>query len=90
MLEFERAVQFVDSPAALSTYGLDKPRLEIVLRQAGKDAVNLRFGNAARKPEETYVKASGPAVMTVNTDLYDKFNLKADDLEEAPPPPPAK
>jgi len=87
MLEFERAEQFVDSPAALSTYGLDKPRLEVTLRQTGKDVANLKFGNATHKPEGTYAKAAGPAIMTVTTDLYDKFNLKADDLAEAAPPP---
>ena len=48
--------------------------------------VSLKFGNVA-KPEGVYVKDGGPAVMTIIIDLYDKFNLKADDLAEAAPPP---
>jgi len=86
MLEFERASQIVDTPVSLATYGLDKPRLAVTLRQSGKDVLGLQFGNATRNPEGSYLKVSqSSAVMTVTADLYDKFNLKADDLAEGQP-----
>lgn len=85
-LEFDRFVQIIDAPGSLSTYGVDKPRLEVTLRQAGKDLVSLKFGNATHNPEGAYLKVStSPAVMTVSTDLYGKFNLKADDFAETQP-----
>jgi hypothetical protein len=85
-LEFERASQIVDMPGKPSEYGLDKPRMEVTLRQSGKDILGLKFGNTTRNPEGSYLKVStSMAVMTVTAGLYDKFNLKADDIIEKPP-----
>jgi hypothetical protein len=42
-------------------------------------------------PEGIYVRTSdSPAVKVVSRDVSDKFNVKAEDLIEAPPPPPEK
>jgi len=85
-LEFERASQILDAPGKPSEYGLDKPRLEVILRQAGKDILGLKFGSGTRNPEGSYLKVStSMAVMTVTADLYDKFNLKADEIVEKQP-----
>jgi len=80
-VEFERAQEMIDSPGNPSMYGLDKPRMEVTLRQAGKDVIALKFGSATRNPEGSYLKVSmNPAVMTVAEDFFAKFSLKADDL----------
>jgi len=85
--DFERAKQIIDAPKALSTYGLDKPKLEVTLRQAGKDVLGLKFGSNSKDPEGLYIKTSTkPAVMVVAKDFHDKFNVKVDDLVEAPQP----
>jgi hypothetical protein len=85
-LEFERASQILDASGNPSSFGLDKPRLEVHLRQSGKDLIGLKFGAATRNPDGSYLKVStNPAVMTVTADFYEKFNLKADDFAETQP-----
>ena len=82
-MEFGRAQEIIDSPGSLSTYGLDKPRMEVTLRQAGKDVIGMKFGGPTRNPVGSYLKVStNPAVMTVAEDFFAKFSLKADDLAE--------
>jgi len=82
-VEFERAQEIIDSPGNPSTYGLDKPRIEVTLRQAGKDVIGLKLGGPTRNPMGSYLKVStNPAVMTVAEDFFAKFSLKADDLAE--------
>ena len=82
-VEFERAQEIIDSPGSPSSYGLDKPRIEVALRQAGKDVLSLKLGGATRNPVGSYLKVStNPAVMTVAEDFFAKFSLKADDIAE--------
>jgi hypothetical protein len=82
-VEFERAQEIVDSPGNPSTYGLDKPRIEVNLRQAGKDVLALKLGGATRNPVGSYLKVSANStVMTVAEDFFAKFSIKADDLAE--------
>jgi hypothetical protein len=82
-VEFERAQEIIDTPGNLSSYGLDKPRIEVILRQGGKEVLDLKFGNATRNPVGSYLKVStNPSVMTVAEDFFAKFSLKADDLAE--------
>ena len=82
-VEFERAQEILDSPGNSSVYGLDKPRIEVTLRQTGKDIVGIKFGAATHNPEGSYLKVSAtPAVMTVAEDFFAKFSLKVDDLAE--------
>ena len=82
-VEFERAQEIIDSTGNPSTYGLDKPRIEVTLRQAGKDVIGLKLGGPTRNPMGSYLKVStNPAVMTVAEDFFAKFSLKADDLAE--------
>jgi hypothetical protein len=87
VLDFEKAKQIVDAPKPLPTYGLDKPKLEATMRQGGKDLLNVKLGGDSKDPEGMYLKVSTkPSVMVVAKDVYDKFNVKLDDMVEAPPP----
>jgi hypothetical protein len=85
-LEFDKARDVIDPPKALSSYGLDKPRVEVVFRKGTDEIARLAFGNDSTTPEGVYVKASdGAAVKVVAKDVFDKFNVNAGDLVEAAP-----
>jgi hypothetical protein len=87
-LEFDKAKDVVDQPKALSSYGLDKPRLEVVFRKGADEVGRVVFGADSRNPEGVYVKTSdSPAVKVAGKDVFDKFNVKAEDLVEATPSP---
>ncbi len=87
-LDFEKAKDIIDSPKSLAMYGLDKPQLEVILRQGGTELVRFSFGSDSKMPEGIYLKTSdSPSVKVVSKDVFDKFNVKADDLVEAPPQP---
>ena len=43
---------------ALATYGLDKPKLEVVLRQGSTELVRVGFGSDSKMPEGIYLKTS--------------------------------
>jgi len=77
-------VEFVDLPGA---YGLDKPRLEVVLREKGKNVAELKFGSDSQNPAGVYLKSANPPIMTVSKDLYDRLNVKWSDLLEPQPAP---
>ncbi|PYS39106.1 MAG: hypothetical protein DMG14_15230 [Acidobacteria bacterium] len=88
-LDFEKAKDIIDAPKTLSTYALDKPKLEVVLRQGSNELVRIAFGNESKMPEGIYLKTSdSPAVKVVSKDVFDKFNVKADDLVETEKPKP--
>ena len=82
-----QATSILDSPRPLSSYGLEKPRLEVVLREKGKEMARLRFGSESQTPAGVYLKSENPAILTVNKDLYDKINVKWSDLLETQPGP---
>ena len=84
-LEFDKAKQIIDSPKALSTYGLDKPRLEVIFKQGTTELGRLSFGSDSKDPEGAYVKSGdSPTVKIIGKDVYDKFNVKLEDLLEPP------
>ena len=88
-LDFEKAKDVIDMPKALASYGLDKPKLEVALRQGSTDLAKVQLGGDSKMPEGIYIKtADSPAVKVVSKDLYDRFNVKPEDVVEAPPPPP--
>jgi hypothetical protein len=85
--DFEKSKDIIDAPKALSTYGLDKPKLQVVLRQGANELARVEFGNDSKMPEGIYLKASaGPAVKVVSKDVFDKFNVKTEDLVEPEKP----
>jgi uncharacterized protein DUF4340 len=89
-MEFDKVKDVIDQPKALSTYGLDKPRVEVVFRKASQEIGRLTFGAENKTPEGVYLKTSdSPAVKVVGKDVFDKFNVKAEDWVEAPPVPAA-
>jgi hypothetical protein len=81
----ERAAGIIDTPAGLGSYGLDKPRLTVTLRQGGKEIETVRFGRENSTPEGVFVKTSAGPVMTVGKELYDRFDVKMSDLVESQP-----
>lgn len=81
----ERALAITDSPGAAAAYGLDKPRVEVVLREHGNETAALRFGKDSAKPDGVYVKSANPAILTVSKDLYAKFNVGAESLIDNQP-----
>jgi hypothetical protein len=84
-LEFDKAKEILDMPKGLATYGLDKPRVEVVFRKGADETGRVAFGGDSQNPEGIYFKASdSPAVKVVAKDIFDKFNVKADDLVETP------
>ena len=48
-IQTDRATSIVDSPKAPGAYGLDKPRLEVVLREKGKERSRTEIRK--RQPE---------------------------------------
>ena len=86
-IQGEQATSIVDSARPSSAYGLDKPKLQVVLREAGKEMAALKFGNDSQTPAGVYLQSSLPTIVTVTKDLHDKLNVKWDDLLEASPGP---
>jgi len=83
-LEFDKAKEIIDAPRALATYDLDKPKLEVSFKKGGSEILRLAFGADVKTPEGVYLKTSEtPAVKVVSKDVFDKFNVKAEDLLEA-------
>jgi len=88
-LDFEKTKDIIDMPKALSTYGLDKPKLEVFFREGSNDPIRVQFGSDSKTPERIYLKSSdAPAVKVVSKDVLDKFNVKTEDIAEAPPATP--
>ena len=86
-LDFEKAKDIIDAPKGLSTYDLDKPKLEVVLRQGSNELARVGLGGDSKMPEGIYLKTSDkPAVKVVSKDVFDKFNVKVEDLVETEKP----
>ena len=87
-LEFEKAQDIIDAPKAVSTYGLDKPRIEVIFRQGANELRRIAFGSDSKTPEGVYAKTSDSAAVKVAPkSIFDNFSVKAEDLVETPPPP---
>ena len=80
-LEFERATEIIDSPGPLGGYGLASPRLRVVLGGDGEDVLTFNFGADAEDPEHIYWKSDSESVVkAVSKDVFDRFDLTAEDL----------
>src|SRR5437762_3185410 len=87
-LDFEKVKEIVDMPKTLAAYGLDKPKLEVSFREGSNDPIRVQFGSDSKTPEGIYLKSSdAPVVKVVSKDVFDKFNVKPEDIAEAPPAP---
>jgi hypothetical protein len=78
--------EWVDKPAPLSTYGLDKPAIHVVLKQGSAAIVDCAFGKAAK--DGIYAQVKGDSCVKIadpeGLDILDK--AESDFIE----PPPAK
>jgi len=88
-IDSERAIAFEDAPKPIARYGLDKPRLEAVMYETGKEVARLQFGGENTSPAGVFAKGTNPVIQTVKKDLYDKLNVRQSDLAEPPPAPAA-
>jgi hypothetical protein len=86
-IQSEQATSIVDSARPPSAYGLDKPRLEVFLRESGKEVAALKFGSESRDPAGVYLQSPLPTIVTVTKGLHDKLNVNWSDLTEAQPGP---
>lgn len=78
--------EFIDDPAALSTYGLDKPAAHVVLKQGGTVKVDCAFGKEAK--DGVYAQVQGESsVKVADKESLEKINKGEADFVEAPPPP---
>lgn len=55
--------EWIDKPAALSTYGLDKPLMRIVLKQGGAVLADCAFGSSAK--DGLYARVAGDSSIKV-------------------------
>jgi hypothetical protein len=86
-IDFEKAKDIIDNPKSMAAYGVDKPKLEVVLRQGSTELVRVAFGGDSKMPDGIYLKTSdNPAVKVVSKDVFDKFNVKVDDIVETEKP----
>jgi hypothetical protein len=68
------------------------PRLEVFLKEKGKEVAGFKFGGESRSPGGIFLKSSASSIFVVDKDLYAKLNIRWSDILEATPGPetPAK
>jgi hypothetical protein len=75
--------EFIDAPAALSTYGLDKPSVRVVLKQKGQVKLECDFGKDAK--DGVYAQVKGETTVKVaDKESLDKLDKGESDLVEPP------
>jgi len=80
--------EFVDNPAAPSSYGLDKPSIRVTLKQGAAVKVECALGKAGK--DGIYAQVRGePYVKLADSEILEKLQKKESDFLEPPPPPPA-
>ena len=80
--------EFVDSPAAPSTYGLDKPTVRVVLKQKGQVKLECEFGKETKDGVYSQVKGE-TSVKVADKESMEKLGKGESDLVEPPPAAPA-
>jgi hypothetical protein len=82
-------VEWIDKPSSLSTYGLDKPAMHILLKQGGNVIVDCSFGKAA--PNGIYAQLKGiSSVKVAAPEDLSSLDKGEPDFVEAPPVPAPK
>jgi hypothetical protein len=75
--------EWIDKPAPLSTYGLDKPALRVVLKQGGTVLADCSFGKSAK--DGIYAQVKGNAFVKVaDPDGLSDLDKGESDLVEPP------
>jgi len=77
--------EFVDNPAAPSTYGLDKPAAQVVLKQAGQVKLECVFGKQAKDGVYAQVKGES-SVKIAEQESLEKLNKGEEAFLEPPAP----
>lgn len=81
-LEFEKAEEIIDSPSNLSMYGLEEPRLRVVLGGDGGDMLAFVFGSEVNSGKSVYWKRDEDSgVKLVPKEVFDPFNVTAEAFE---------
>jgi hypothetical protein len=80
--------EFIDNPAALSTYGLDKPVTHVILKQGGAVKVDCIFGKESKDGIYAQIKGES-SVKVADKESLEKLNHGESDFIEAAPTPPA-
>jgi hypothetical protein len=79
---------FVDTPGALSQYGLDKPEVRVILKQGPTVRVDCIFGKDGK--DGVYAQVAGePYLKIAEKASRDKLGKSESDFVEPPPPPAA-
>jgi hypothetical protein len=77
--------EWIDKPAALSTYGLDKPAIHVILKQGGTVLADCSFGKSAKDGIYAQVKGDS-SVKIADPDGLSALDKSEPDLIEAPVP----
>ena len=87
-LEFEQATGIVDAPEPLGIYGLDEPRLRVILKDsAGLALLDAAFGADADDADHLYWKSAAESqIKVLSKNVFDAFDVTEDELL-APLPP---
>jgi hypothetical protein len=71
--------EIIDHPASAASYGLDKPRGRVVLKQGADVKLDCNFGKAAA--DGVYARVQGEkAVKLIDTESWDKLNRSEADF----------
>lgn len=82
------AKEFIDNPGPLSTYGLDKPAIRIVLKQGGTSKVECALGKTGK--DGVYAQVAGESFVKIaDKEALDKLEKRETDFLEPPAPAPA-
>ena len=77
------AKKWLDQPASLSTYGLDKPAMRVILKQGGNVLADCAFGHAAKDGVYAQVKGDS-SVKVADPEGLDALDKNESDFIEAP------
>ncbi len=78
--------EFIDTPAALSSYGLDNPPIRVVLKQKGQVKLECALGKETKEGVYSQVKGES-SVKIADKDTLDKLTRGETDFVEPPPAP---
>ncbi len=77
------ALELIDNPSALSTYGLDKPVVRVILNKEDKVVADCSLGKSTEKG--VYARIQGdPAVKVAELANYEKLTKNEEDFIESP------
>ncbi|MBN2243809.1 MAG: DUF4340 domain-containing protein [Acidobacteria bacterium] len=79
------ALELIDKPGSLSSYGLDKPAVRVVLKQKDRVVADCSLGRTTEKGVYARIQAD-PAVKVMGPESYEKLTKNEEDFIENPEP----